>query len=206
MMSAGGLAEGPAMDEEITALIKAWQAGDKEAEARCYAWAEKEVKRIIHAIRWKQSHLVTEQTTALFHDLYIRMANQRVDPKNRREFIGFMTRNIRQMLVDKLRERKAQKRGGGVVPEVFRSDFRRHNGERVEFATLNQLLGDYHQVDPNKALLVHLKFIGGYTFKEIANILEISEPTAKRHWKLAQLWLLDQLGDRGAGDDASSAS
>lgn len=139
----------------------------------------------------------TLQPTALVHEAYLRLVDQRrVDWRNRAQFVGVAAGMMRRILVDHARERLARKRGGGARP-VSLSLIESPSGQPdVELIALEQALGKLTEADPRKARVVELKFFGGLTIEEIGEVLGISDATVEREWSFARAWLYRAMEGR----------
>jgi RNA polymerase sigma factor (TIGR02999 family) len=132
----------------------------------------------------------TLQPTALVHEAYLRLVDQRrVDWRNRAQFLGVAAGMMRRILVNHARDRVARKRGGGAQ-QVSLSLVESPSGRPdVELIALEQALEQLAELDPRKAQVVELKFFGGLTVREIAEVLQISDATVEREWTFARAWL-----------------
>lgn len=136
----------------------------------------------------------TLQPTALVHEAYLRLRGQRsVDWTNRPQFLGIAARIMRRVLVDYWSRRHAQKRpeGGQRVPLEDRCHFT--SGPSVDFIDLDRALVTLASVDARQAEVVELRFFGGLTIEETAEVLDLSAATVEREWSTARLWLVRQL-------------
>ena len=140
----------------------------------------------------------TLQPTALLHETYLRLVDQRrVNWRNRAQFIGVAAGMMRRILVDHARERLAQKRGAGAEP-VSLSLVEGPSGQPdVELIALEQALGKLAELDARKLRVVELKFFGGLSAREIAQVMEISEATVEREWAFARAWLYRTIEGSG---------
>ncbi len=139
----------------------------------------------------------TLQPTALVHEAYLRLVDQRrVDWRNRAQFIGVAAGMMRRILVDHARDRLARKRGSGAQ-QVSLSLVEAPSGQPdVELIALEQALEELAAMDPRKARVVELKFFGGLTIEEISEVLGISEATVEREWSFARAWLYRAMEGR----------
>ena len=199
---ATGSRSGP---EGVTELIRAWSrgesAGDPELQRLVYA----ELHRIAQRTFRSESEGHTLQPTALVHEAYLRLAEQRkVDWRSRDQFFALAARMMRRILVDHARGRRRVKRGG---------DRRRVPLEEIaalamewppQLLDLDQALSALARVDPTKAMVVELRVFGGLSVRETAELLDLSEPTVGRHWRFARAWLYRELD--GAAEATSEAS
>src|SRR5262249_50703988 len=141
-----------------------------------------------HLSRERSDH--TLQPTALVHEAYLRLVDQRqVNWKNRAQFLGVATEMMRRILMNHARKRAAVKRGSGakrislsLVSESFQQP-------DIDLISLDDALGELQKLDPRKSRLVELKFFGGMTGEEIAEVMNLSTATVDREWKLARAWL-----------------
>lgn len=132
----------------------------------------------------------TLQPTALVHEAYVRLINQKqIDWTNRAQFIGIAAVMMRRILVNHARDRIADKRGGGAehVPLTLAGDG--IGAPEVNLLDLHDALTDLSESDPRKGRIVELKFFGGLTTEEIAETLDVSVATVERDWKFARAWL-----------------
>ena len=132
----------------------------------------------------------TLQPTALVHEAYVRLMNQRqIDWSNRAQFVGLAAVMMRRILVNHARDRIADKRGGGAehVPLTLAGEG--IGAPEVNLLDLHEALNDLSETDPRKAKIVELKFFGGLTTDEIAETLGVSTATVERDWKFARAWL-----------------
>ena len=147
-----------------------------------------------HLNQERRNH--TLQATALVHEAYLRLAQQNPQWHDRVHFIAQASLMMRRVLVDHARAHLRDKRGGGLEKLSLSEAAGLAGGLTVEVLDLDQALGRLVQVDPRKAKLVELRYFGGLTVEECAQVLGISVATAERDWKLARAFLLRELGGR----------
>lgn len=181
---------------EVTAALAAWRAGgagSEEALARLvYADLRRRAARLL--ARERPDH--TLQPTALVHEAYLRLLGQApVDWQGRTHFFAFAARLMRQVLTDHARRRGAEKRGGGAVT-VSLDAAGEVAAEAVDFAALDEALGELAGFDPRGAQVVELRFFGGLTVDETAVVLACSPATVHRLWQVARAWLFQRLAAR----------
>jgi RNA polymerase sigma factor (TIGR02999 family) len=174
----------------VTELLIEWGKGNREALDEMLPLVYEELRRLAshYLVRENPGH--TLQTTALVHEAYIRLIDQRrVDWKNRAQFLGVAAGVMRRILMNHARDRSAAKRGGGAqrVPLTLAVDS--FNKPDVNLIALDDSLTQLSDLDPRKSKVVELKFFGGMTLGEIAEVLEISTATVEREWALARAWL-----------------
>ena len=186
-------------DGEITQLLLAWSGGDRAAFDHLMPRVEAELRRIArrHFSREDAGH--TLQPTALVNELYLRLVDRRrVRWSNRAHFFGFAAQAMRRILVDHARVRDAEKRGQGrrnlSLEEVDEASVKRE----VDLVALDDALRSLAEIDPRQSRLVELRYFGGLTNEEVAEVLGISPRTAYREWRTARLWLKQALsGEAG---------
>jgi RNA polymerase sigma-70 factor (ECF subfamily) len=132
----------------------------------------------------------TLQTTALVHEAYLRLVNQKnVDWKNRSQFLALAAEMMRRILVNHARDRAAAKRGGNAQRVSLSIVGDSSNEPDVDLIALDEALAKLSELDPRKARIVELKFFGGMTTEEIQASMQISSSTIEREWSLARAWL-----------------
>ena len=194
-----------AVSQEITTLLKAWGSGKASAMDRLIPLVYRELKRIArHHVRGTDSGII--QATALVHEAYLRLVDvTSVDWQDRAHFYAVAVRVMRGLLVDAARARKSQKRGGllqqinpgpgfddGQIPDPL--------SQRVaEILAINDALDHLAKVNPRQMQVVEMRFFGGLSVEDTAEILNISPQSVKRDWKLAKAWLQREIG-RGRND------
>jgi RNA polymerase sigma factor (TIGR02999 family) len=153
-----------------------------------------EIRRLAASYLRRERAGHTLQPTALAHEAYLRLAGQR-DPKwrSRTQFMGLAARTMRSILVDHARRRKAQKRGGGVAPVQLDTSALLAGGAPVAFDDLDHALVDLAKLSERQARVVELRYFGGLSIEETAEVLAVSAVTVKRDWALARAWLYREL-------------
>lgn len=178
----------------VTEFLIDLSKGDERAADEVLPVVYDELRRIAkyYMSRERLSH--TLQPTALVHETYLKLIDQRqVDWKNRAHFFGLASEIMRRILVNHARDKKADKRGGEaqqVSLSVAVDSFQKPD---VDILALNEALEELAQIDKRKARVVELKFFGGLTAKEIAEVLQISDATVEREWSFARAWLFDAM-------------
>ncbi|MEZ5976166.1 MAG: ECF-type sigma factor [Planctomycetota bacterium] len=135
----------------------------------------------------------TLQPTALVHEAYVKLAPQRVAWKNRAQFVGVAAGAMRRILVDHARGKNRDKRGGGVDRIDLDLALIESEGEDVDLVRLDEALSKLAELSPRQARVVELRFFGGLTVEEVAEVLEVSERTVKSEWWFARAWLHSAL-------------
>jgi RNA polymerase sigma-70 factor (ECF subfamily) len=179
---------------EVTQLLLAWNAGDKQALDRLVPLVYDELHRLAQNYLRRERADQNLQTTALIHEAYVRLIDaNRVQWQNRAHFFGVAARLMRQILVTFARERGAQKRGGGAQRVSLDEAMMIDVGRGEDLVALNEALDALAQFDARKAQVVEMRFFGGLTEEEIAEALDVSQETVSRDWRLARSWLRRKL-------------
>jgi RNA polymerase sigma factor (TIGR02999 family) len=179
---------------QVTALIVAWNAGDRRALQQLIPLVYDELRRVARRHMLKERAAHTLQTTALVHEMYVRLANLHGAPiQSRTHFLATCARLMRHVLVDIARSRRYQKRGGGAIHVTL--DDRHHAGAEPDpdLVALDDALNRLAAQDDRKSRVVELRFFGGLSVDETAEELNISRETVIRDWKLAKVWLRRDL-------------
>lgn len=185
------------MDTSVTQSLIAWGEGDKGAldDAMPVIYAALRDLAARYMGRERPDHTLTP--TALVHEAYLRLVDQRrVDWRNRAHFLGIAANMMRRILVSHARDRVAAKRGG-AQDRVSLSMVGGGTEPEVDVIGLNDALERLAERDERKARVVELRFFGGLTIEETATVLEISAATVEREWTFARAWLLDALEGPG---------
>ena len=183
--------EGP---PDISGLLAAWGNGDEEALGRLMPLVYPELRRIArqHLARSRPGH--TLESAALANEAYLKLVRAGgVRCENRVHFLALCSQIVRRLLVDHARRRGYAKRGGNAV-HVPLDDVLLGVGARgIELVALDEALGALSKIDARKGRVVELRYFGGLSLEETAEILGISPETAKRDWKMAKTWLFGEL-------------
>jgi RNA polymerase sigma-70 factor, ECF subfamily len=180
---------------EITRLLHAWRQGDKAALDELMTVIYGELHRLARGYMRRERPDHTLQPTALINEAYVRLLGQsRTDWKSRAQFFGIAAQSMRRILVDHARARSSAKRGGGASPVPIDEAAVAAPERSTSLIALDEALSRLAAVDPRKARVVELKYFGGLTDVETADLLDISEPTVARDWSFAKAWLRRELG------------
>jgi RNA polymerase sigma factor (TIGR02999 family) len=183
---------------EVTQLLAAWSAGDRGALDKLMPLVYHELRRIASRYMSSEAPGNTLQTTALTHEAFLKLVGQpQKHWQNRAHFLGVAAQAMRNILVDHARSKQCVKRGGGA--EVISLE---EGGEiaveRVaELVALDDALNKLALIDPRKVRVVEMRFFGGSSVKEVAEVLKVSPDTVMRDWRLARTWLRRQLKSKG---------
>src|SRR6267378_6382640 len=181
---------------DVTALLGDWSRGNRTALNQLLPLVYAELRRIASRQLRNERADHTLQPTALVHEVYMRLVDQRqVDLQNRAHFFGVSAQVMRRILVDHARRHGASKRGEGVrcVSIDEAKDVAAASNEMPVLA-LDQALDRLEKVDASLAKIVELRAFGGLTIEEAAHVLSVSPSTAKRDWRTAKAWLNRELG------------
>jgi RNA polymerase sigma factor (TIGR02999 family) len=197
----------------VTRLLVRWTEGDKQALEDLLPLVYDELRRLARRHMRKERLANTLQTTALVHEAYLRLADARsVDWKDRAHFFALSARIMRRILVDAARARASAKRGGDVEKVshsvAIQLDAIPDNipEKSVELLVLDKALDDLSRIDSRKSRVVELRFFGGLSVDETAEVLKISPQSVMRDWKLARAWLQRELREGSGTDPASRRS
>jgi RNA polymerase sigma factor (TIGR02999 family) len=180
-------------------LLVEWRNGDRLAGDRLFATVYEELRRLA-VWRLKKEHPGhTLQPTDLVNELYLKLlAGQPVDWQNLTHFFAVAAQELRRLLIDHARARLAEKREGGRVRLSLTEASRIAAPREEDLIDLDQALSQLDQLDPRSARAIELRYFGGLTEKEAADVLGISRATLKRDWDFARAWLASQLATEKA--------
>jgi len=179
---------------DISELLVAWGGGDQSALEQLMPLVYDELKRMAH--RYMRGERVghTLQTTALVNEAYLRLVSWKdAQWQNRAQFFAVSAGMMRRILVDFARERQYQKRGGGALQVSLSEAAAFAGGPETDLVALDEALTALAKVDLRKAQMVEMRFFGGLSIAEVAEVLKVSEETVNRDWRLAKVWLLREL-------------
>jgi RNA polymerase sigma factor (TIGR02999 family) len=178
----------------VAALLEGWRHGDRAALQRLLPLVYAELRRIASRQLRNERAAHTLQPTALVHEAYLRLADQRqVDWQNQEHFFGVAAQVMRRVLVDHARRRSARKRGDGAELVSIEEANDVASGDLPVLA-LDAALDRLEKVDPELAKLVELRAFGGLSNEQAARVLAISTSTVKRELRTAKAWLVQELG------------
>ena len=179
----------------ITQLLMRWGDGDQSALDQLMPLVYDELRRLAGSYLRRERHEHTVQPTALVHEAYLRLVDQRqASWQNRAQFFGLAAKLMRNILVDHARERRAAKRGGDdyKLSLAHAEGFSRQPD--ASLLALDDALNDLAEIKPQHSRIVELKFVGGLTIEETAEVLGLSHATVEREWSFARAWLRRELG------------
>jgi RNA polymerase sigma factor (TIGR02999 family) len=179
---------------DVTALLDDWSRGDRCALDRLFPLVYAELRRIAARQLRQERAGHTLQPTALVHEAYLRLVEQRaVNWQHRAHFFGVAARVMRRILVDHARRQAARKRGDGAQQVPLEDVANTAAAAPIPVLALDHALGRLEQLDRDLALIVELRAFSGLTIDEAAHVLKVSPSTAKRDWRTAKAWLSREL-------------
>jgi len=186
---------------EITLLLKAWSGGKKDALDRLIPRIYSELRRLAQRHARRERTDQTLQATALVNEVYLRLVDAAgVNWKDRAHFFAVCSQVMRRILVDAARARAAEKRGGGRVSETSTVDFNAvpdlSSKRDRELIALDDALSELGKMDQRKLQVVEMRYFGGMSAGETAEILGVSEQTVLRDWRLSKAWLHVEMAKR----------
>jgi RNA polymerase sigma factor (TIGR02999 family) len=185
---------GAPSSHDVTGLLQAWGRGDEQA-------LQKLVPLVYDQLRVAARHYMagerlghTLQTTALIHETYLRLVDvRRIKWQNRAHFLAICAQLMRRILIDFARSRHYQKRGGAAPRVEFNESLVLTSQPDANLLALDEALNRLALLDPRKSRVVELRFFGGLSVKDTAEVMKVSPDTVMRDWKLAKVWLLRDL-------------
>ena len=180
--------------EDISGLLVAWSKGDQEAMNDLMPLVYGDLRGIARRQLRRQPEGQIVSSGTLAHEAYLKLVQGRgIRCQNRAHFFALCSQMIRQILVDHARKRRYAKRGGGQVQVPLDEALLGTRARGVEVEALDEALTSLAQFDARKARVVELRFFGGLSVEETAEVLEISEETVTRDWRMAKIWLFREL-------------
>ncbi len=190
-----------ASPHDVTRLLKEWANGDGPALEALTPLVYAELRRLAGAYLRSEGPGHPLQPTALVHEAFLRLVGHAPECENRSHFYGVAAHVMRRILIDHARTRRAVKRGGQFVHLSLKDDLVLSHEQEPDLEALDEALERLGAADPRKARVVELRFFGGLSVEESAEVLNVSEVTVRRDWQFAKTWLLRELS-REKGDGA----
>jgi RNA polymerase sigma-70 factor (ECF subfamily) len=183
-----------AQTHEVTQLLIDWSNGDRAALDKLLPVVEEELRRLAHRYMSRERAGHTLQTTALVNEAFVRLVNRRnVQWQNRAHFFGIAAQLMRTILVDHARSHASAKRGGGAHKLELDEAMVVSQQKASEVLALDEALKQLALIDAQQSRIVELRFFGGLTVEETAEVLHLSPATIKREWSTAKAWLYREL-------------
>lgn len=188
--------------QSVTQLLKAWGNGEQQALDQLIPLVYTELHRLAHRYMGRERIEHTLQPTALVHEAYERLIDlKHVSWQNRAHFFGVSARVMRRILVDYARSRRYNKRGGEWRQIPFNEAVAVFRDRQTDIVALDDALRALADIDPRKSQVVEMRFFGGLSIKEVAKVLNVSQETVLRDWRLARVWLLRELSQGTANEE-----
>ena len=183
------------MSERLTVLLSRMQGGDRAARDALFAAAYRELRRLAHSRLHEGGRNTVLDTTALVHESYLRLVRTgELKIEDRRAFFGYASQVMRSVIVDSARKRMAERRGGDVQKMTLSTELEQDIGQDEEgILQVHEALEDLEKADPRAAQMVLMRYFCGYSDKEIAETLGITERTVQRDWEKAKVLLRAML-------------
>ena len=180
--------------QDFTQLLVNWRNGDKTALDRMTPVVYDELRRLARRFLAAERPDHTLQPTALVHEAYLRLVDQHaVDWQNRAHFLGVAASMMRRILINHARAQQAVKREGQANAVALEDALGVFTNPQVNLLDLNRALQQLTEMDPQQGRVVELRYFGGLTIEETAEVMGISPATVKRDWGTARLWLMQQI-------------
>lgn len=184
----------PVQSHEVTQLLRAWMKGEDGAEGELYKIVYAELHRMAHRYMSRENPGQTLQTTALVNEAYVKMADvKNLNWQDRAHFFAVSANIMRRILVDRARSKQAVMHGGGMKQISLDDVIEIPEAPGVDYLALNDVLNRLAEMDERKSRIVELRFFGGLTNEEIAEVLKVSADTVMRDWRFAKAWLQSEL-------------
>ena len=182
--------------KQATRFLIDWSNGDREAAARLMPLVYDELRRLARGYLQRERPDHTLQATGLVHEAYIRLVDQTTTTwRNRAHFFGVAAQLMRRILVDHARRHRMGKRGGTWNKVEFDEALAPAASRSLDVIALDDALKDLVQLNPQHSQIVELRFFGGLTTEEVAEVLDISPRTVQREWRMARAWLRRAIFD-----------
>lgn len=188
-----------ASPKQITRILKEWTAGDSSALERLAPLVVGELRRLARYYMVGERNPVTLETAVLVNEAYLRLVDvKHVEWRDRAHFFGMSATLMRQILVDFARRRRSQKRGGEYLRIPVQDLGELAGSERTDLIELDDALQTLAVLDERQSRIVELRFFGGLTVEQTAEVLGVSPGTVRRDWRLARAWLFRELASNPA--------
>jgi len=194
--------------DNVTQLLSDWSDGNQQALEQLLPLIYNELRHLAHHFLYRERSGHTLQTTALVHEAYLKLVDQR-DPhwQNRAHFFAIAAQAMRRILIDSARKHAAQKRGGPLEKVSLDEALAISIEPNIKLLALDEALNTLAEIDPGQSRVVELRYFGGLTIEETAEVMNLSPATIKREWAMARAWLHQALSEDGSellpGDPAS---
>lgn len=181
--------------EGVTRMLLNWGQGDQTALERLIPLVYDELRRLAHRYMQRERAGHTLQTTALVNEAYLRLVDQRkANFKNRAHFFAICANIMRRILVDYARSRRYRKREGEARKVSLEEAAALSSERAAEVLAVDEALQSLASIDPRKSQIIELRFFGGLTIEETAEVIGASHATIEREWNMARAWLYREIG------------
>jgi RNA polymerase sigma factor (TIGR02999 family) len=177
----------------VTRLLVQWADGDRQAMEDLLPLVYDELRRLAGSYLRRENPGHTLQNTALVHEAYLRLVDQEVSWQSRAHFFGIAAQMMRRILVDHARTKNAAKRGDGACRVTLDEALVSTESRDVDVLALDQAMNKLAELDKQQSQIVELRFFGGLSIEDTAEILKISPATVKRDWAMAKAWLYREM-------------
>jgi RNA polymerase sigma factor (TIGR02999 family) len=179
---------------QVTVLLRQWSEGDESALEQLTPLVYDELHRLAHQHMRRESAGHVLQTSALINEAYLRLVDQpRIQWESRTHFFGIAARLMRRILVDDARKRNAAKRGGSMMQVPLDQVENLVQNQAANVVAVDEALQKLEAIDVRQSQIVELRFFGGLSIEETANVLKVSPGTVMRDWTFARAWLRNQM-------------
>lgn len=182
---------------DVTRLLMAWRGGDHEALDQLISLVHSELRRMARGRLRGERNSHTLRSAALVNEVYLRLVNQYDFPwQNRAHFFAVAAKLMRQILIDYARAHQNGKRGGKAIRVVLEEAEAVAEERSAEMVALDDALSSLSEIDRRKSDIIELRFFGGLSIEETAEVLKLSPGTVMREWTLAKAWIKRELSRR----------
>jgi len=179
---------------QVTRLLQEWSEGDKTALEQLMPLVHDELHRLAHQHMRREGPGHVLQTSALINEAYLRLVDQpEIRWENRNHFFGIAARLMRRILVDEARKRNSAKRGGSQIQVPLDDATSLADEQSANVAALDDALKQLEKIDARQGQIIELRFFGGLSIEETANVLQVSAGTVMRDWTFARAWLRNEM-------------
>lgn len=190
--------------KEVTQLLRAWTRGEEGAKEELYQMVYDELHRLAHRYMSRENPGNMLQTTALVNEAYLKLADTKnLNWQDRAHFFAVSANIMRHILVDQARAARAERRGGDAQQVGLEDVIEVPQAAHKDVLALNDALNQLAEVDGRKSKVVELRYFGGLSVEETAEVLKVSADTVMRDWRLAKAWLLRELNGDNSHELAS---
>ena len=190
---------------QVTRLLGEWRHGDAAAMDRLMPLVYAELKEIAGRYFRRENPGHTLQPTAVVHEAFVRLMQQTsVDYESRAHFLAMAATMMRRVLIDHAKVARAQRRGGGADAVLLEDSMALSKDKTVDTLIIDEALAELEKLDPEQAKIVELRFFGGLSVEETAEVTKLSTATVKRYWRSARAFLLKRLSDDTRALEADS--